>query len=54
MPKGDVVRFRRLIAAAWKGLVSGPSRRGALGAQMLAAVEAVTSMSPWQLVLFNA
>lgn len=28
--------------------------RGAGGAQMLAAVEAVTSISQWQLALFNA
>lgn len=32
----------------------GQSGRGGREAQMLAAVEAVTSMSQWQLALFNA
>lgn len=32
----------------------GLSGRGAGGAQMLAAVEAVTSTAQWQLALFNA
>lgn len=32
----------------------GLSGRGAGGAQMLAAVESVTSTSQWQLALFNA
>lgn len=48
---------RRLKAGDMGGAHSRPrglSRRRAREAQMLAAVEAVTSMSQWQLALFNA
>lgn len=53
--RGGVVR--RLKAAGLgraRPRARGLSGRGAGGAQMLTAVEAVTSMSQWQLALFNA
>lgn len=51
---GGLSRLKAGVSGRAGPRARGLSGRGAGGPQMLAAVDAVTSMSQWQLALFNS